>query len=75
MNLARRARKYNKGLIFVTQQPEDVAKNEAGKTILQQSATSILLGQTDSAIPTLQQIYNLRKEEAEELTTAEKGRV
>ena len=73
-NLARRARKYSKGLIFVTQRPEDVAKNEAGKTILEQAATSILLGQNESAIPTLKEIYNLRNEEAEELITAEKGR-
>ena len=73
-NLARRARKYSKGLIFVTQRPEDVARNEAGKTILEQAATSILLGQNESAIPTLKEIYNLRNEEAEELITAEKGR-
>jgi len=73
-NLARRARKYNKGLIFVTQRPEDIAKNEQGKTILEQAATSILLGQNDSAIPALKEIYNLRQEEAEELVTATKGR-
>jgi len=73
-NLARRARKYNKGLIFVTQRPEDVAKNEQGKTILEQAATSILLGQNDSAINALKEIYNLRQEEAEELVTATKGR-
>jgi hypothetical protein len=73
-NLSRRARKYNKGLLFITQKPEDVAESKSGKTILEQSATSILLGQKEAAEDVLKKIYHLRKAEISELLTATHGR-
>jgi len=72
-NLARRARKYNKGLLFVTQRPFDVAANEAGKTILEQSSTVFLMRQKEAGVKTLKEIYNIRDEEAQELIKAEPG--
>ncbi|ARM76136.1 VirB4 family type IV secretion system protein [Acidianus manzaensis] len=72
-NLSRRARKYNKGLLFITQRPYDVAATEAGRTILEQSATTILLRQKEASIKTLKEIYNIREEEANSLINAEPG--
>ncbi|WP_390532719.1 VirB4 family type IV secretion system protein [Sulfurisphaera ohwakuensis] len=72
-NISRRARKYNKGLLFVTQRPYDVAATEAGKTILEQSATAILLGQREKGVKTLKEIYGIREEEANTLLSAEAG--
>ena len=72
-NLARRARKYNKGLLFITQRPFDVAASEAGRTILEQSATVFLLRQKEAGVKTLKEIYNIRDEEGQELIRAEPG--
>jgi len=72
-NLARRARKYNKGLLFVTQRPFDVAANEAGRTILEQSSTVFLMRQKEAGVKTLKEVYNIRDEEARELIKAEQG--
>jgi energy-coupling factor transporter ATP-binding protein EcfA2 len=72
-NLARRARKHNKGLLFVTQRPFDVAANEAGRTILEQSSTVFLMRQKEAGVKTLKEVYNIRDEEARELIKAEQG--
>ena len=72
-NLARRARKYNKGLLFITQRPFDVAANEAGRTILEQSATVFLLRQKEAGVKTLKEVYNIRDEEGAELIKADIG--
>jgi len=72
-SVARKARKYNKAFLFITQKPADVASNPSGRTILEQSATSILLRQRQAAIPLLKEIYRLREEEAEALVNAETG--
>ena len=72
-NLARRARKYNKGLLFITQRPFDVAANEAGRTILEQSATVFLLRQKEAGVKTLKEVYNIRDEEGAELIKADPG--
>jgi len=72
-NLARRARKYNKGLLFITQRPFDVAANEAGRTILEQSATVFLLRQKEAGVKTLKDVYNIRDEEGAELIKADPG--
>jgi len=72
-NLARRARKYNKGLLFITQRPFDVAANEAGRTILEQSGTVFLLRQKEAGVKTLKEVYNIRDEEGAELIKADIG--
>ena len=72
-NISRRARKYNKGLLFVTQKPADVAGNEAGKTILEQSATVLLLRQKKAGVEVLQKVYGIRQQEAEALLNVEPG--
>ena len=72
-NLARRARKYNKGLLFITQRPFDIAANEAGRTILEQSATVFLLRQKEAGVKTLKEVYNIRDEEGAELIKADPG--
>lgn len=72
-NLARRARKYNKGLLFITQRPFDIAANEAGRTILEQSATVFLLRQKEAGVKTLKEVYNIRDEEGAELIKADIG--
>ncbi|MFP3205323.1 MAG: ATP-binding protein [Metallosphaera yellowstonensis] len=72
-SLARRARKHNKGLLFVTQRPFDVAANEAGRTILEQSSTVFLMRQKEAGVKTLKEVYNIRDEEARELIKAEQG--
>ncbi|GAA5420479.1 hypothetical protein Stok01_02442 [Sulfurisphaera tokodaii] len=72
-NISRRARKYNKGLLFVTQKPADVAGNEAGRTILEQSATVLLLRQKKAGIEVLQKVYGIRQQEAEALLNVDPG--
>jgi len=72
-NLARRARKYSKGLIFATQRPADVVNNDSGRTILEQSATVFLLRQRTQSLQVLKQTFALRDEEAQALLQAEPG--
>ena len=71
--IARKARKYNKAFVFITQKPADVASNQSGRTILEQSSTSILFRQRQAAIPILKEIYRLREEEARALIEADTG--
>jgi hypothetical protein len=70
---ARRARKYNKCFIFNSQRPYDLAANQAGRTILEQSAHTILLRQREAAIPLLKELYALRDEEAQTLIGSPEG--
>ncbi|SRR5579875_88553 len=70
---ARRARKYNKCFIFNSQRPYDLAANQSGRTILEQSAHTILLRQREGAIPLLKELYALRDEEAQTLIGSPEG--
>jgi len=72
-SVARRARKYGKSLILITQRAYDVAATKAGRTVLEQAASSFLFGQEKAAIPLMQEVYHLREEEVNTLLEANPG--
>jgi hypothetical protein len=72
-SVARRARKYGKSLMLITQRAYDVAATKAGRTVLEQAASSFLFGQEKAAIPLIQEVYHLREEEVNTLLEANPG--
>lgn len=72
-NVSRRVRKYNKGLMFITQRPWDVARTAAGRTVLEQASTSFLFRQQSAALSILEEVYKLRREEAQALLYSDEG--
>ena len=71
--VARRGRKYGDVFIFSTQRPWDVYGNQEGRTILEQSATAILLRQRPTATKVLEEAFQLSKNEVGFLMTANPG--
>ena len=71
--IARRGRKRGIIFMFITQKPDDVVKNEVGKTILEQSYTAILLGQREKGAQVLKELYNLTEDEKKYLTEVGSG--
>lgn len=71
--LAKSARKFNTGLVFITQEVNDLLGNRAGESILSNAATKILLAQDSSAINTLSEVLHLTQRERNLLVTARKG--
>ncbi len=72
-NIARRGRKRGIVFMFITQKPDDVVRNEVGKTILEQSYTAILLGQREKGAQVLKDLYNLTEDEKSYLTEVGPG--
>lgn len=72
-NVSRRVRKYSKGLMFITQRPWDVARTPAGRTVLEQASTSFLFRQQSAALSVLEDVYKLRREEAQALLHSDEG--
>ena len=72
-NIARRGRKRGIVFMFITQKPDDVVKNEVGKTILEQPSTAILLGQREKGAQVLKDLYNLTEDEKKYLTEVGPG--
>ncbi|QGA54567.1 DUF87 domain-containing protein [Sulfolobus sp. E5-1-F] len=71
--VARRGRKYGDIFMYVTQRPWDVYATPEGRTILEQSATAILLRQRAVATEILQKSYNLSQAEIDYLLNANPG--
>ncbi len=67
------ARKYGVGLGFITQEIEDFDKADAGKSILNLSATKILMKQSTSNIEAISASLKLNAEEKDYLIKCNKG--
>jgi len=71
--ISRRGRKRAIIFMFITQKPDDVVRNEVGRTILEQSYTAILLAQREKGAQVLKELYNLTDDEKEYLTEVTPG--
>lgn len=72
-NLARRGRKHGIVFVYVTQRAEDLARSPQGRTILEQSATVLLMRQEPEGRDACRKIYKLSEAEADYLTQAPVG--
>jgi len=72
-NLARRGRKHGVAFLYITQRAEDLARTPQGRTILEQSATVLLLRQEPQGRDACKEIYKLSDAEAEYLVSAPTG--
>lgn len=72
-NMARRGRKHGVVFMYVSQRAEDLARTPAGRTILEQSATSLLLRQEPEGRDAVKQIYKLSDAEADFLVNTPVG--
>ena len=72
-NLARRGRKHGVVFMYVTQRAEDLARSPQGRTILEQSATVLLMRQEPEGRDACRKIYKLSEAEADYLTQASVG--
>ncbi|MEM1819335.1 MAG: hypothetical protein QW399_04270, partial [Sulfolobales archaeon] len=72
-NIARRGRKYGVVFMYVSQRAEDLARAPQGRTILEQSATSLILRQEPEGRDAVKQIYKLSEAEADFLVNAPTG--
>ncbi len=73
-NLARRGRKYGVCFIYITQRPEDLARSQQGRTILEQASTALLMRVEPEGRDVLKDIYKLSDSEADILVSAPVGR-
>lgn len=71
--MAKRGRKYYLGLATITQDVGDFVKSRYGVPIITNSSLQLLLGQSPTAIDTLQQIFNLTEGEKFALLESGKG--
>jgi len=72
-DIARRGRKRGVNFVFASQRPHDVLRSEHGRTILEQSATVLLLRLNEASLEAVKPIYNLSEAEEEQLLDAEPG--
>jgi len=72
-DIARRGRKRGVNFVFATQRPHDVLRSEHGRTILEQSATILLLRLNEASLEAVKPLYNLSEVEEEQLLDAEPG--
>ena len=71
--IVKTCRKFNLGLLLITQDVADLLKNDAGKALLNNSEYSLLLRQKPSIIDLVQKNFRLSNIERERLLTADKG--
>lgn len=72
-NLARRGRKYGIHFLFITQRVEDVASSPEGRTLLEQAATVLLMGQEREGVDLVRDIYKLTPDEVNFIINANPG--
>lgn len=72
-SIAKRSRKYFLGLTTITQDVEDFLSQDIGKTIVNNSATRILMKQSSTAIDTIGQVFKLSEGEKQLLLAADIG--
>ncbi|MCE4603244.1 MAG: DUF87 domain-containing protein [Desulfurococcales archaeon] len=70
---SRVGRKYGVNFLFLTQRPADVLRSEAGRTILEQSSTVLLLRLNEASIAAIRDIYMLTEGEEQRLIEARPG--
>ncbi|MEM4592363.1 MAG: DUF87 domain-containing protein [Sulfolobales archaeon] len=72
-NIARRGRKHGVAFIYISQRAEDLARTPQGRSILEQSATVLLLRQEPEGRDAIKSIYKLSDAEADFLVNAPVG--
>jgi len=60
--------------IYITQRPEDLARSQQGRTILEQASTALLMRVEPEGRDVLKDIYKLSDSEADTLVSAPVGR-
>ena len=72
--IVKTARKFNLGLLLITQDVGDLVKSDAGKALLNNSEYTLLLRQKPSIIEQVQKTFHLSDLERERLLTATTGK-
>jgi conjugal transfer ATP-binding protein TraC len=72
--IVKTCRKYNLGLLMITQDVADLLNSHAGHAVLANSSYSLLLRQKPSVIDQVVKTFNLSKMEREYLLTANQGK-
>ena len=72
--IVKTCRKYNMGLLLITQDVADLVNSKAGHAVLANSAYSFLLRQKPAVIDSVVRTFNLSQMEKEYLLTATQGR-
>ncbi len=71
--IVKTCRKFNLGLLLITQDVADLLKNDAGKALLNNSEYTLLLRQKPSIIDQVEKTFHLSLNERERLLTAKTG--
>ncbi len=71
--IAKRARKYYLGLTVISQDVEDFLSSNYGRSVVNNSSTQLLLGQSTAAIDKIAEVFKLTDGEKFFLTEAEVG--
>lgn len=71
--IVKTARKFNLGLLLITQDVADLLRNDAGKALLNNSEYTLLLRQKPSIIEQVQKTFHLSTLERDRLLTATTG--
>ena len=71
--IVKTCRKFNMGLLLITQDVGDLLKNEAGKALLNNSEYTLLLRQKPAIIEQVETTFRLSQKEKEHLLTAKAG--
>jgi hypothetical protein len=67
------SRKYNVSFVFITQELEDMLQSQAGRSILNNTATQFIFHQKESAMALMKTTLNLTPPEYEKLIACGKG--
>lgn len=71
--IVKTCRKYNMGLLMITQDVADLLQSKAGRAVLANSSYTILLRQKPSVINSIQEVFHLSHAERDHLLTAQVG--
>lgn len=71
--LVKTCRKFNLSLIMITQDVDDILTSKAGRAVISNTATKLLLKQDSTVIDKLNEIFHLNDAEVHFLRTAVKG--
>ena len=73
LEIVKTCRKFNMGLLLINQEVEDLLNSRAGKSVLANSAYTMLLRQKPSVIDNICETFHLSASEREHLLTADVG--
>lgn len=73
LEIVKTCRKFNMGLLLINQEVEDLFNSRAGKSVLANSAYTMLLRQKPSVIDRICETFHLSQSEREHLLTANVG--